>query len=127
MSCDLVDKNVIDYLVFNCIKYKIATKMLASEIKELLIFENERSAFQECQEPIQSNRASYKTNTLYADDPLQVLQTISYYVYQTCMSPEWRTSKTFELMELLKEAALSDALYKSKKIWGAPGIQDRNN
>lgn len=120
MSCDLVDENVIDYLVFNCIKYKVATKMLASEIKELLIFENERSVFQECQEPIQSNRASYKTNTLYADDPLQVLQTINYYGYQTCVSPEWRTSEAFELMKLLKEEALSDLLYKSKKIWGAP-------
>lgn len=120
MSCHIVDENVIDYLVFNCIKYKVATKMLASEIKELLIFENERSVFQECQEPIQSNRAPYKTNTLYADDPLQVLQTISYYGYQTCVSPEWRTSEAFELMKLLKEEALSDALYKSKKIWGAP-------
>ncbi len=43
MSCNLVEKNVIDYLVYNFLSHKITTKLDPDGLGILLIRENEKS------------------------------------------------------------------------------------
>jgi hypothetical protein len=122
MSCDIVDENVIDYLVFNLVKYKVPVTENPSALGKLLTEENVKSVSARYREPARGfpYRGYNKGHAAYQHDPLQVLKTINYYRYQTCEHAEWTDSRAFQLLNLLEKTVISKMLDKSDLIWGAP-------
>ncbi len=53
-------------------------------------------------------------------DPLQVLQSIACFSYQTCEHDEWEDSEAFAFCEALKSAAIHALPGYDKTVWGAP-------
>lgn len=122
MSCHIVDENVIDYLVFNFIKYKVPVTETPSALGKLLAEENVKSVSARYREPARGlpYRGYNKGHAAYRHDPLQVLKTINYYRYQTCEHAEWREGRVFQLLNLLEKTVIIKMLDKEDLIWGAP-------
>ena len=126
MSCNLIDKNVIDYLVYNFLSHKITTKLDPDDLGILLIRENEKSWEYRYNEGANKkfaiNNYKYNKYVKYDSDHMQLIKTIEYYCYQSCEHPEWRSSDIKENLYALMRSAIDKLTYaeKMKKIWGAP-------
>jgi len=125
MSCDLVDENVINYLVYNFLFYKINTKLDPDDLGTNLLIENRESwehRYNETVDQFFTVDYKYNKNIKYDDDPVQLIKTIEYYCYQSSEHPEWHTSDIKKNLCALMRSAIDKLTYaeKMKKIWGAP-------
>lgn len=53
-------------------------------------------------------------------DPVQVLKSIQYYIYQSCEHPEFKSSEAYSFLETLKDISISLISDNERFVWGTP-------